>query len=442
MVERIEAVTRIYRNLARLLGGKAGAGVLSLVYMMIAARTLGRADYGVLILVHTYVMTVAGIVEFPGWHAVVRYGAETLTRDDAPRLTRLMAYAGGVELGCGVLAVLAAAALAPVAGAQLGWPPDAVAFALPYSLAALATVRATPAGYLQLKGRFDLLGVHSLVAPLVRVAGAAIAAVSHAGLRGFLVAWLVAAIAEWAAMWALGLAVARGAHSRRHLAGGLGGVSAENPGLWRFMWGANADVTLAELAGRLTPLAIGWLLGPAAAGLYAIAQRATTVIAQPAQLLGQAAYAELAHLVAAGGRGPALRRVLGRAILAAAAVAAPVCIGLALFGEKIAVLLGGASFAAAGGIMAWLALGRTIQLAAPPISAALTALGRPGLSVWANTVAALAVVLMLPALVQGLGLAGAGVQAVLQALLVVALLAAALGQATRVAPAASHRAEA
>ena len=41
------------------------------------------------------------------------------------------------------------------------------------------------------------------------------------------------------------------------------------------------------------------------------------------------------------GRGPALRRVLGRAILAAAAVAAPVCIGLALFGEKIAVLLGG-----------------------------------------------------------------------------------------------------
>lgn len=442
MAEPSGVVGRIYGNLARLLSGKAGAGVLSLIYMVIAARSLGRADYGVLVLVHTYVMTVAGIIEFPGWHAVVRYGAETQKRGDAPRLTRLMAYAGGVELACGALAVAAAAVLAPLVGPQLGWPPDALAFALPYSLAGLATVRATPAGYLQLKGRFDLLGAHSLVAPLVRLGGAGIAALTHAGLRGFLIAWLAAALAEWAAMWVLGAMVARGAHSRRHLAGGLASVPAENPGLWRFMWGANADVTLAELAGRLTPLAIGWLLGPAAAGLYAVAQRATAVIAQPAQLLGQAAYAELAHLVAGGGRGPGLRRVLSRAILTAVAAAAPICLGLAVFGEKIAVLIGGAGFAAAGGIMAWLALGRTIQLAAPPISAALTALGRPGLSVWANTVAALAVVLVLPALVQGLGLVGAGVQALLQAVLVVGLLAAALGQATRAPPVTPQRAEA
>lgn len=236
MPEASNVVRRVYGNLVRLLGGKAAAGLLSLVYMVIAARSLGRADYGMLILVHTYVMAVAGIVEFPGWHAVVRYGAETLVEENPPRLTRLMAYAGGVELACGGLAVVAAAALAPIVGPQLGWSSEAVTFAMPYSLAALATVRATPAGYLQLTGRFDLLGAHNTVAPLVRLAGAAIAAFSHAGLRGFLVVWLIAALAEWVSMWALGLVAVRSRVSRDHLRGGLGGTPAENPGLWRFMW--------------------------------------------------------------------------------------------------------------------------------------------------------------------------------------------------------------
>ncbi|WP_231636115.1 hypothetical protein [Novosphingobium sp. ST904] len=59
-------------------------------------------------------------------------------------------------------------------------------------------------------------------------------------------------------------------------------------------------MTLSELAGRVAPLVVGWVLGPAMAGLYSVAQRATVIIAQPAQILGNTAYAELAHVVADG----------------------------------------------------------------------------------------------------------------------------------------------
>lgn len=435
-------VRRIYANLGRLLGGKAAAGVVSLIYLAIAARALGRVDYGVLVLVHTYVMTVAGIIEFPGWHAVVRYGAQTVADNDRPRLTRLIAFAGLVELGCGLLAIAAAALLAPIVGPRLGWPPAAMALAAPYSLAVLSTIRATPAGYLQLTGRFDLLGLHNLVAPTVRLVGAAAAALTHAGLRGFLVAWLAAALAEWAAMWALGAYVARGRLSRRDLAPGLSGVRRENPGLWRFMWGANVDVTLAELSGRLAPLAVGFVLGPGAAGLFAVAQRATSVLAQPAQILGQAAYAELAHLVAGGDRGQGLTAVLRRAVSAALAAAAPVCLIIGLFGERLAVLIAGEAFAAAGVVMLWLAVARAILLAGPPMSAALTALGRPGLSVRANFLSAGVLLLALPILLQWRGLTGAGVQAVLQAVVAVGLLALFLAQATSTHRPAALRAEA
>ncbi|CAN7196465.1 lipopolysaccharide biosynthesis protein [Phenylobacterium sp. LjRoot225] len=442
MPEAASVVRRIYANLGRLLGGKAAAGLISLVYLAIAARSLGRVDYGVLVLVHTYAMTVAGIIEFPGWHAVVRYGAQTLADDDRPRLTRLIAFAGLVETGCGLLAIAAAALLAPVVGPRLGWPPAAMALAAPYSLAVLSTIRATPAGYLQLTGRFDLLGLHNLVAPTVRLAGAAVAAFTHAGLRGFLIAWLVAALAEWLAMWALGAFAARGRLFRADLAPGLRGVRRENPGLWRFMWGANIDVTLAELSGRVTPLAVGFVLGPGAAGLYAVAQRATSVLAQPAQVLGQAAYAELAHLVARGDRGQGLRDVLRRAVTAALVAAAPVCLVIALFGERLAVLIAGEGFAAAGVVMLWLALARAILLAGPPMSAALTALGRPGLSMRANFLSATALLLALPVLLQWRGLTGAGVQVVLQALVAVGLLALFLVEATAAPRPAAVSAEA
>ncbi|HEX7886773.1 MAG TPA: lipopolysaccharide biosynthesis protein [Phenylobacterium sp.] len=416
-------VGRIYGNLGRLAGGKAAGGLVSLAYIAMAARALGPADYGVLVLVHTYVMTVGGLIEFPGWHAVVRYGAQASQAGDRARLSRLLVFAGLVETAGGVLAVAVAALLAPVLGPRLGWSPTAVAFAGPYSLAVLASIRATPAGYLQLTGRFDLLGVHNVVAPLIRLMGAGLAVGAGAGLRGFLVAWLVAALAEWAAMWALGAWAARGQLARAHLAGGLGDVPAENPGLWRFMWAANADVTISELSGRIAPLAIGWMLGPAAAGLYAVAQRATAVLAQPAQMLGQAAYAELAKLTAGGDRGAQVRDAVLRAAGVALLAAAPVCLVIAVFGRQLVVLTAGEAFAGASAILVWLALARTILLAGPPITAALTALGRPGLSVWANLVSGGGLLLLLPPMLDGFHLAGAGAHAVIQAILAVGLLA-------------------
>jgi O-antigen/teichoic acid export membrane protein len=416
-------VGRIYGNLGRLLGGKAAAGLISLAYLAIATRALGPADYGVLVLMHGYAMVIGGLVAFPGWHAIVRYGAQAVAAGDTPRLARLLRFAALVEGVAGLLAVAAAALLAPILGPRLGWSPTAVAFAGLYSFAVLGSIRATPAGYLQLARRFDLLGAHNLAAPLVRLGGAAVAVATHAGLRGFLIAWLTAALAEWAVMWALGIWVARGQLAGTRLVGGVRGVVAENPGLRRFMLAANADITLSELSGRLAPLAIGWVLGPAAAGLYAVAQRATVVLSQPALVLGQAAYAELARLVADGGRGAALRTALGRCIAIAVVAALAVTGLIAIFREPIAVLIGGRGFAAAGAILLWLACARAVLVVAPPISAALTALGRPGLSVTANLISGLGSLAVLPALLSSFGLAGAGAHALLQAAAATGLLA-------------------
>ncbi|HKT77642.1 MAG TPA: lipopolysaccharide biosynthesis protein [Sphingobium sp.] len=406
-----------------MLGGKAGAGLISLVYLIIAARALGPRDYGLLVLVHGYVTAVVGIVEFPAWQAIVRYGAEASAEDAPHRLARLLRFGALVELAGGAAAIVAAMALAPLVGPHLGWPPETVAFAIPYSFAVLGSVRSAPAGYLQLIDRFDLIGLHNMVQPLVRVAGAGLAWALGWGLKGFLVAWLVAALAEFAVLWTMGLICA---HNRlgtvlRHPE--RGSAVKDNPGIWRFLVASNADVTLSELAGRIAPLIVGWVLGPAMAGLFAVAQRATVIIAQPAQILGNTAYAQLARMVAAGKGGAPLRRTLVRVIGIALAAAAPVVIIAALFPTPIVTLLAGPAFRAAGTVMVVLIAARMIAVIGPPCSSALSAMGFPALSMSANLFASLVFLPVLPLLLHQWGLMGAGVQAVGQALLASLLLA-------------------
>jgi O-antigen/teichoic acid export membrane protein len=180
------------------------------------------------------------------------------------------------------------------------------------------------------------------------------------------------------------------------------------------MLAANADVTLTELAARIAPLFVGWIMGPVAAGLYAVAQRATVVIQQPAQIMGQAAYAELARLVANGGSGAALRSALLRCAAVALVAAIPVLLILAAFGREVAVALGGHAFAGAAGLILLLAIARTAWLIAPPASSTLTALGRPTLSVAANLAINLGLLPLLPLMMLLFGLAGAGWHAILQ----------------------------
>lgn len=415
-------IRRIYSGVGLLLGGKAAAGVISLGYMIIAARALGPVDYGILILVHSFVTTICGIAEFPVGQAIVRYGAHGLNSREPGRVAKLLRFAALVEGAGGIVAITTIALFAPIAGPRLGWSAEAQAVAIPYSLAALGSLRSAPAGFLQLMRRFDLLGAHNAVQPTVRLFGAVIAAYFEIGLMGFLVAWLIAAVAEWAVLWALGIYIARKTLGPGLHHGGVDKVRAENPAIWRFMVGSNADVTFGELAGRMVPLLIGYWLGPTSAGLYAVAQRATVIIAQPAQILGSSAYTELARLVSVGASAATLRHTLIRVILIAVAAATPVMIAVGLFSKQLVLILAGPAFLAAQPVMIWLVAARVIFLIGPPCSAALLALGKPGLSVTANLASSLGMLPLLPLLINFMGLIGSGVQAIIQAVVSSAIL--------------------
>lgn len=412
---------RVVANLAHLLGGKAAAGLMSLVYLIIVARTLGVRDYGMLVLVNSYALFVGSLLAFSGFHGVVRYGSLAAAENDPARLARIVRFMAVVELGFGLLAVLVTAAAVPLVGPRLGWSPDAMRIAVPYSLAVLATVRATPQGLLQVAGRFDLIGIHQAVSPTVRLLGTLIIWTIGGGLDGFLLVWLLSSVAEGVAMWALGLIAWRKLMASEPLRGPWRGLLREPTGFGRFILVTNLDITLRELAPNLAPLTIGWMLGPVAAGLLSLAQRATTLLDQPSKLLSQASYAVLADQVAHG-RFDQLRHTVWRSATIAGALAAPIVVAFWAAGNHLLPFLGGHTFQGGAVIVTLIAGARLAALIASPIAAGLTALGKPQRSMAVTLVTNLALYPLLPLLVLCLGLHGAGLHALFQNVIATAML--------------------
>ena len=415
-------IARILRNLGHLLSGKAAAGIISLLYLVIATRTLKAEGYGILVLVNAYAVLIGSLIAFSGFHGAVRYGALALERGDRDGLARIVRFMTIVELGCGVIAVVIAAALAPLVGPRLGWSASQTHFVILYSLAVLATVRATPQGLLQLAGRFDLVGLHQVVSPIARLIGALVAWETGAGLTGFLCAWLAAALVEGLAMWLFAIRAWRALLPGERLRGPWRSAARDNDGFGRFILTTNFDITLREIMPQAVPLTIGWLMGPAAAGLFALALRATNVLQQPAVLLEQGSYAVLADLVAKGGGRP-LRRAVWRSTLLTALASLAILGLLGLLGGRLLVWIGGTSFVGGTSLMLLVAVGRALNLTATPLAAGLTALGRPGSSVAAALAGTVGLYPLLPWLLLATGIAGAGWHAIVQNLAVAALLA-------------------
>lgn len=412
---------RIAGNMGRLLSGKAAAGIISLGSIAIAARILGVEQYGVLNLVHGFATLMGGTIAFSGFHGMVRYGAEALNRGAHAQFRNLVLLLALIELGMAAIAIALAMLLVPWVGASLGWSQQAIQFGEIYCFAIFATVRATPQGLLQLAERFDLIGLHPIVMPIIRLAGALAIYATGGGLSAFLWVWLGAAIAEGLSMWVLCWI------GTRHLvfaADGrptLKGTRRDNPGIVRFIATTNLDLTLRDIAPKATPLIIGWMLGPAAAGLFALVQRASAILIQPAQMLGEAAYPVVTRLLISGDDNAAGKAVRRSAVFATVTAIAAAAL-MSLFADRLLVLLGGASFAGGASLLVLVVLGRAMIAGMPILSAALTAQGRPWASARANLASNVGMLPVLPLMIYWLGLNGAGVHGILQGLMLVSVL--------------------
>lgn len=365
---------RVLRNFGRVLRGRGLAGGFAVAATGLMANALPVAQFGLVILLHTYIMVIKGFLNFRTYESVVRYGIPLQQAGDEGELMSLLRATVAVDVAATLLAVTAALSAVPLAAELLHWDARVQSWAWLYSLALLTTPGNTGGGILRLYDRFDALGTQYVVGPAVRLVLVAAGWALDAGMGWFVFAWGVAFCAGNLYM------IARGYTELRRQAGmplwqGFGWPDIRKRGgpFWRFIgvvyWQTNIDL----LPKHLSTLLAGVLLGPAAAGLFRLAREISTVLAQPAVLLREVLFPDLTRAWHADRRTFDVLPFRTAAIAGGAGLA---LLAVALVAGRPVLALVGADYVSAYPLLLLLLLAGCFELASAPLRAAAYAMGQ------------------------------------------------------------------
>ncbi|MDZ4306671.1 lipopolysaccharide biosynthesis protein [Allopontixanthobacter sp.] len=403
---------RILANAGWLLGGKGVNAALSLVYLAIATRALGLAEFGQFTLVVALAQALTGIASFQTWLFVVRWGnsaAQDPVQDRKTGTRDVIGFATALDLASMALGTLAAGALALSAlhwvglSADLGWPTFL------FCAVSMLAIRSTPTGILRLHDRYARAAGAETAIPVIRAIGAGLAALFMPTIIGFLLAWAAAELAAAAACWA---AAAR--FGRPQLSAiSLTRLPRQEAGVWRFVLSTNFSSSTGVAGRQVLLLMVGAFGGATMAGIYRVAAQLGLAILKLGQAVLQAIFPDLVRA------GPQDHVLAGR-IARVAAVTALASIALAVAGGEVLIAaVAGPEFSAAYVPMIILAAASAIELVGASWDALLVARRRAGLVLALRAVPMAAALALVPWAISVAGASGAAAASLLASTLAV-----------------------
>jgi len=411
---------RVLKNFGVVLRGRGIGAIFNLAATALMANALAATEFGLVILLHTYVLAVRGILNFRTYEAIVRFGVPLHENGEDEGLKQLLRTTTAIDLTSAVAATLLGISATSVAGGLLHWDTEMIALAGLYSLVMLATVSNTPNGILRLYDRFDALGVFYTVGPVIRITGVAIAWTMDAGMHVFIAIWAAAFVLE--NTW---LFIRGHLELNRHLdapvwKGGnwqlIGKTSQEFRHFIAVVyWQTNIDL----LPKHLSVLLAGSLLGPAAAGMFRLARDFSSILSKPAMMLREVLFPDLTRIL--HGKAEGFHELGFRAVKAAGAA------GLLLVLLSIpaaAPILGiiGPEYTQAASLLTLMLLAATFELAGSPLRAAAYAMGKVAQVLRIHVFSILIYLALFYVLTPVIGLPGPGVAASAGTLLTLLLM--------------------
>ncbi|CAN6135074.1 RfbX Membrane protein involved in the export of O-antigen and teichoic acid [Methylophilaceae bacterium] len=401
---------RVLGNFWILIRGRGAAAIMAFGATALMARSLGPVEFGLVVLMHTYVMLIRALLDFGTEDAIVRFGVPAHDAADNHALGKLIKICRRIDKQSSLAAAILALFIAPFAGPAMGMDPKHVMLLMAYSTILLTPGAGSAAGLLRLNDRFDVLGRQMAIAPTIRFFGVAIAWGLGAPIEIFVAIWGAAYLTEnnyllWQAKHKYRTQI-----NQALIGVNLNGISLNDfDGLRHFIWVTYWQSNLDLLPKHTTTLLVGYFLGPAEAGLLRLAREISSTLSRPSLLIRNVVLLDLTrawHLGSAAFDVVAYRTALLGGIFGLAFVALSY-----FFGEYLLGSLLGTQFIAAKGVLTLMLLAATLDLASSPLLSGLYAMGH-AMKTLRITMASTAVyLLMFVLLTRQFGLIGAGLAA-------------------------------
>ncbi len=365
----------IGHNLGWLVGSRGVVAVLSLLYLGIAARTLGVTGFGRFSLITGAAQALATLVAFQSWQVIVQFGVGLSHGEDESKLARLFRGSFILDLGSALIGAALAIAILELWSDAFGIGATLKRAALIFTVVQLVTIRSAAVGILRLRDKFRLAAIADSITPIARAIGAVLVMIFHPTVQAFLAVWAVAEVLTSATYWGMVAHIG----DLKLLWNGIGfkRMVEENDGILNFALSTNASSTLALASKQLPLLAVGNELGVAAAGTFRLAAQLAQSLGKIGQLISRAAFPEIVRAVQEAKDHTVQRLVLRTVLMSTVAGSAIMVIAL-LFGKSVLKLVGGHVFGQGHLVLTWMAAAGAIDLVAVGLDTVLTARGYAG----------------------------------------------------------------
>jgi len=282
-------------------------------------------------------------------------------RGNHAAFARLSVLGGTVDLAASLAGCVLVTSIMLVFGEALELNPAYDKIALAFICAMMLTRVSAPYGIIRALDRFELSVWVGAITPSGRLLAAIVIWLTGPSVGRFLFAWalveLVTAIAMWATAWRLTKGSLRPGHLRD-----LRQTVAENEGISSFLWVTYWNTALQAVVQQGPLLAVGYLFGTSAAGIYRIADQLAKGLGKFAMLISDAVYPEVnrqRHVSAAAD----FRMIVRRITLAVIPMSAALTILAMLFGSDLLTLISGPNFQAGGPILVPLVIAASLEIA-------------------------------------------------------------------------------
>lgn len=390
---------QVFANMGWLLGGRGFNAVLSLLYLAIAARTLGTDGFGHFALIIALGQAVTGFSSFQTWQFIVRWGADPENPGvDIARAREATGFAVALDLLSFAGGTIAAAVLVLTAPLWLDVPAQLLWLTFWYCVISVATIRTTPTGMLRLHNEYGRATWAEAVQPVIRAVGAGLAWWLMPDVTGFILAFAASEIGTALALWAVAVRV-----QPLSLASvSLKAIPARHKGVWRFVVSTNLSSSLAVAGKQVMILLVGTFGGAYLAGGFRIANQLGVALIALAQTISKAILPELVQ--SKSGAVEIARRMAN--IAAIAGVTAVVT--AILFGRPGLALIAGDEFTGFYWAMIILSIAGAVELVGASLESLLISAGKAHVAFLVRLVPTILALVMLEAAIDWKGAQGAG----------------------------------
>ncbi len=409
-LKQLNPMRRVLANFWILIRGRGAAAIMAFGATALMARSLGPTEFGMVVLIHTYAMLIRALLDFGSVDAIVRFGVPAHDAGDSHALGRLIKVCRRIDKQASITAALLAFAVAPFAGPYMDMDNNHIMLLMAYSVVLITTGTGTASGILRLYDRFDILGRQMTISPTIRFMGVVIAW------------WLSAPIQVFVAIWASGYAAENFYlmwHAKHkyntHIKEALAGVSVKDAklsdcdGLRHFLWVTYWQSNLDILPKHITTVLVGYLLGPAEAGLLRLARELSSMLSKPAILIRQVIFVDLTRNWNQGNQ--AFDVIAYRTALLGGLLGMLFVVTSYFFGEHLLGTLLGQQFVAAKSILTFMLLAATLDLVASPLRSSIYAMGYAAKAMRLYVVSTSIYLILFVVLTAKMGLIGAGLAA-------------------------------